>query len=319
MIRFTIFYIALQLLTIGCGEHDEKESKASNLELLDAKRKIYLELSSATLDEDGWILTKECDSLLHTSLYYFGGGSSDILKAQDEDGRFWRRPGRDCLAKGGSKSSLSRDMMLGAMIAIWKAKDLSTIEKAISYVEKTGSMGEHDGSLDGRNRVSASPAFEALMYELRDQLGGKYSSKQEIPQAYFPQKGYQAHLQALNIALMGMMSGKISTIQRNTLASQVEDDPNNAVYQALFHKYEDGDQTKAVEILLREDLFPADRLPTSKDRCNAYLFMHGEKESDWGACDKGETHPGHDLLFAAALILDYPTEMELAWRLIGQQ
>ena len=62
-----------------------------------------------------------------------------------------------------------------------------------------------------------------------------------------------------------------------------------------------GFQAKAVDILLREDLFPNERLPEANDRCISYLWMHGENDKDWLPCEGG-VHPGHDLLFAAHVI-----------------
>lgn len=296
------FWLALNIAS--CGSHKEKDSYAEKLDLLRAKRGVYLNLAKQVEDQDSWLLTDECDALLHTSLYNFGGAVVNIYRAQDEDGRWWRRPSRDCLSSGSSKSSISRDMILGALYVLWMHKNLDALERTLSYLSEAGSFGEHDGSLDGRNRVTSTPTFLALMYELRYSLGGSYSSYQEIPQTYFPVSGFAAHLQALNIQLLGMTKRSISTIQRNTLASQAEKDPNNELFLALFHAYEDGHQERAVDILLREDLFPSDKLPSSNERCAPYLWMHGEKDEDWLPCPSEEkTHPGHDLLFVSAIIL----------------
>jgi hypothetical protein len=304
MIRFLLFF-----LIASCAHTEARDSTDSDLiQTLHFKRELYINLQTEIRPDSSWILTEHCDALLHTALLVAGGSGTydDLFDARDNDGRWYRRPTKDCLGNG-SKSSISRDMLLGLMVAIWHEKDLAAIKELIIYGEEHDWIyGEHDGSLDGKSRVYANPSFQALMYTLRHALGGEYHVKQEIPQDYTPFKsGFTKHLTALIIHLMGEMNSELSKIEYNTIKSFAEADPNNALFWAIFKKYDDGDQSIAAEILLREDLFPSERLPTTLERCHPYLWMHGEpgNNDDWDPCPPQRIHPGHDFLFASSLIL----------------
>ena len=301
-----IFLVAT-LFLVGCkSDNKEQKSYSDRLDELKSKRDFYLEQTVTTQDQDGWIEAKKCDALLHNALYSVGGGTDyqNLFKARDDSGQWFRRPAADCLSSGGSKSTISRDMLLGLMIAILANRDLEAIDALVKYGEDNDfKMGENDGSLDGKNRVRATPSFQSLMYQVRANLGGQPNDKQKIPQDFTPfKKGFERHLAGLTILLRGLMRGGIDQIEQNTIRDYVKDDPNNALFWAIRNTFQEDDQAEAIGILLRQDLFPVDRLPTSSDRCNAYLWMHGEKPSDWDPCDKGETHPAHDFLFATWVI-----------------
>jgi hypothetical protein len=84
-----------------------------------------------------------------------------------------------------------------------------------------------------------------------------------------------------------------------TLRRYVEESPRNALMHALYHKYKDGDQSKTIAILMDETLFPSDRLPHPKDRCEEYLWQRDDLPKDWQPCDKQGVHDGVDFLLAA--------------------
>ncbi len=312
-------------LLYGCSvlERDNKPqpSKGADFAALSTKYASYMQLTQQAFDQDGWILTAKCDALLHTSLLATTEATDpDVLvKSRDENGRWFRRPSKDCLSSGSSKSSISRDMLLGLLhpVALFKLQDVA--EDLVRYAEENKwVMGEGDGSIDGTNRILLSPSFYNLMVDTRDftknSLDGRparsvdeedESAEEGDPYALSGSNvRFTDHLDALAIELRGTIYGGITDYELGLIKTDRDADPNNALYHAIYSKYTDGNQKKAVDILLREDLFPSDRLPTSADHCVDYLWMHGEKEKDWGPCDKGETHPGHDFLFVARIILE---------------
>jgi len=324
---YKTFCVLIIFCVTGCHwfkrENEPKPSNSADFDALRAKYELYKELTPKTFDDDGFILTEHCDALLHTSLLATTGviPFDDLLKARDSDGRWFRRPSKDCLSTGSSKSSISRDMLLGLMHAIMILKEKKVINELTKYAsDKNWVMGEHDGSIDGKNRVLLTPGFYNLMIDLRDWLHGSLDivppeeeemeqEREDIPLTDEELKlvmgvRFTDHLDALSNEIRGTIYGGLTDAELDSIKRDLKEDPNNALYSALVSKYTNGNQKHAVDVLLREDLFPADRLPTSAERCNEYLWMHGEKPKDWGPCDEGQTHPGHDFLFVARIILE---------------
>jgi hypothetical protein len=272
--------------------------KRSNL--IVEKAKTYVSLNEEMKPNQG-IMKGDCDWLLHNAIAYLSGiGTYEtILSAQDDDGRLWRTPERDCLSSGRSKSTVSGDMVLGFILATTVKGHHAALEKFIEHAEQSEwFIGDHDGSLDGQRRVSISSQLQALAYRARHFLTGEKHWKMDVPTVYSPVKGFQAHLQTLTILTNAIVNKGMTQVEVNTLKSQLENDPKNALFAAILARFTDGDFAVAQKVLLDESLFPSDRLPSAKDRCVSYLWMHGEKPSDWTGC-KGHEHHGHDLTFAS--------------------
>jgi hypothetical protein len=105
----------------------------------------------------------------------------------------------------------------------------------------------------------------------------------------------------LNARILGGMSKK--NVDR--LRRHAERQPRNAIFQAAYHLYSDGNQSAAIGILNDDKLFPHDRLPTKADRCAEFIFSKDEStEKDWIPCpEEGSVpHSGTDLLFALLII-----------------
>jgi len=94
------------------------------------------------------------------------------------------------------------------------------------------------------------------------------------------------------------MRGGISEADYELLRIYQNESPNNALIKALYHKYKDGNQDETIAILLNTSLFPEDRLPNAKDRCEEYLWQRNPGP-DWQPCDSNKIHDGVDFLFAA--------------------
>jgi len=311
--------ILLLVLTSGCSYFDRSnepnDSNNIDFEALQKKFDAYLELSQVTKDENGWI-TDKCDALLHTALYAVAGGTEhkNLLKGRNSSGQWFRRVSMDCLSGGGSKSTISRDMLLGLAVSIAVAKDLDTISELLDYARAHDfRMGDNDGSIDGVNRVYLTPTLYSLLLGVEDYIEDKRPEVMEFITHEDNQKtellreyGFGDHLDVLSIFLKGYINAGITNAEKERLGILVGLDPNNALIHAVKSKYQDGNQVAAYNILMREDLFPSDRLPDSSDHCTDYLWMHGEDEiDDWSPCnDRNDIHPGHDFLIAAWIILD---------------
>ncbi len=72
------------------------------------------------------------------------------------------------------------------------------------------------------------------------------------------------------------------------------------------HLYSDNDQKDALVVLLDDSLFPNDRLPTTRNRCEPYLFQRDDTGDDWRPCaGKIKIHDGIDYLMAFATMTNF--------------
>lgn len=300
-----------------------------DLPQLRVKYEKYLELSKAELDNSSFTKPK-CDSLLFTSLYAAAGGNVNVFQAEKLPGEWHRHPGFECYP-GDSKSSISKDMFTGLLQLIWAKRDHAAIERLVDYGNAHDwLMGEAINDTERYSRTKVLGPFKATFYELRFRLGGADSDVRKIPHVWDPNlKGFERHLEILDQLLRGMMIGGINDLQLAYLKKVANDEPHNALYQAIYHKFKDGDQSRAAALLLNTKLFPEDSLPTNDNYCTEYLYQRdefatifhaipcettegmkacvkttSEKNPDWLPCpNKRETHNGVDFLFAAAVAL----------------
>jgi len=157
--------LALIILLVSCRTPAQKATGPRLDELLE-KVKLYIALAEETKDADGWILPGDCDGLLHNSLAYLGGlvTYEALQQAEQAPGKWTRTPQADCLSTGRSKSTISRDMLLGVVAAAVNEGDLQTLKDLRQYAKDNNFiMGEHDGSIDGRWRVFMTPTFYKLL------------------------------------------------------------------------------------------------------------------------------------------------------------
>lgn len=290
------------LFSTACGKHKEKET-TNPTKALEAKYETYLNLIPTQIDEygfiDGFNNHDRCDSLLWTSLYGVAGGSVDINQAEVQPGEFERNPSGTC-------TSISRDMLIGVFHYIWHTHNLNMIEAMIDYGEGRGFEMNSQSEGDGANILT--PDLIATMYEMRYRLGGADSVARYFAQSFWfgNQTGYLAHIQDLHILLRGLMIGSVTDNELELLKQHSMDNPQNAVYAAIYHKFSDGIQDQAINSLMNETLFPSNSLPTSSNYCaDPYLFERDSNTVDWQPCpEENYTHSGVDFEFASAITLN---------------
>jgi hypothetical protein len=299
LLSFLFFILAL----VGCGPKAKPESTTHSVELREAvieKTKLYLSLGKTVQDEAGFVMYEACDSLLFSGLYGAGGGVVDLRAARDESGMWHRRPLAypECYGES-SKSTISRDMMLGVLWYIWETQDLELAEELFAY-GKTHEWIMGDGNLW---RIYFTPGLQATLAELIYRLGGPdYYAYRAIPQSYSRNVDYAAHLDVLHILLRGELTGKLEKSAKDVLEYNFKRESKNALFSYAWHRYSDGNQDDTYALLLNEAWWPSDRLPTSADRCEGWLLQRDEGE-DWAPCDDDKTHSGGDFLFVAKLLL----------------
>jgi hypothetical protein len=268
---------------------------------------------------------EDCDGLLWNALYQIATGHAGIEKWEGEPGHWFRKPKveRDehgaCFYRdeegepvdNGSKAENSRDMFLGLFNWIWDRQDLGKAQDIASYGRNASPpwfMGDGMNFFVRESTTAFRPSFLGTFFELVYQLGGEDNLARKYP--YTPSSrvnGFQLHLMVLHTLFRGQIMGGISDFELEKLEEASNKQPENAFYSAAYHYFKDGDQTHATNLLLDESLWPADRLPTSAERCSDYIYQRDydrdEPGGDWAPCpEENRTFPGTGLMFTFKVI-----------------
>lgn len=298
------FFLLLCLMTMSCGGKGQKspEKTVTDITPLIKKFVVYKELTREYANQFDGFVSDSCDSLLFSGLYAATDSSKvDLSLALDESGKWHRRP----LSLGpcypdNSGSEISRDMFIGLFWGIWRAKNLSLAEQIAEYGEANNwIMGEGDVS-----RTALSPALASTLYKMIASLGGKrHESKEIFPIVFDKVKGFEAHLQVLHMLLRAQIDGGAEPEYIKAFKYHAERQPENALFQAAYHRYEDGDYSVPMGVLMDETHWPINRLPDGREHCEFWLWQR-DNGDDWEPCDAPK-HSGADWIFAYQVIRGY--------------
>lgn len=272
----------LILLFVSCGKHEPKKPTQVNPDVV-AKAELYKSL------QKGWAHGVGCDSLGFTALCKLSGGCGDVVitDAEGEPGRWYRNPGKECYPNS-SKSDISKDMFVMLLPYLYASDDKQNIQEIYDY-------GQKNGWVMGRGYLSRTLLTPPLIF-LLEQMLGRWGVESDIKET--TKAGFEKHLDAIYLINKWMVNKSIDSLQLAQIQKYKDENPSNALMQAIYHKFTDGDQSDAIAILLDESLFPRDRLPTAKDRCEEYLWQRNYGD-DWKPCDSDKIHDGVDFLIAA--------------------
>lgn len=306
-------------------------------ELLD-KADLYSKLTVENLDKYGFISEDTGDSLLFTSLLH-SSISNNLLKnciinSEAKPGMFYRHPslipdkwiGQDA-------STTSKDMTIGLLWWIWTYKQKDVAEQIMSYLKnnyyKLGDYTPHTDPETIAKWVNSYPDYVPLklrtwmaineplsrilycpnlLASVMYKIGGKFSLWSLAPDINVTGlTDFEAHLQALGIALRGELRGYITLGEAEILKLQHRRQPENALFSALLALYVDPKAIAWVDITLGcKKYFPEDRLPTNKDRKCHWLWEkdYDTEEKEWepDTTTPLQIYSGGDYLFIIRLL-----------------
>lgn len=300
---------AFLALAFSCSATHKPIAPIGNIAPIKAKRLEYCDLSWPEYFNQAYV-DGECDSLLFTSLRGIGCNDIDIEAFQGAAGQWFRSPTHDCLETHGADSDISKDMLLGLANYLWWSRDEKNANALIEYgLKHYWVMGRSENVCVGFTKCLMPPELINNFYNIRSLIktGAPYSGRFVDTIFGFmtrkPQKGFLAHLEVLHILLNGSLYGYVTQSEYTELKTQATREPHNALFQAAWHLYSDGDQTIATALLMDESHFPSHKLPTNKNYCSGYLYQRDEAPFNWQPCDnEREKHYGTDLIFAAAVL-----------------
>lgn len=302
-----IKYLALILLIVSCGTVNPKKGVQTSVDLyskLQEKSGLYQSLLDRNdhRDSNGFIMTDKCDSLFFSGLLSAVTKDINILAARDEDGVWYRRPNKDCGPDfGNSRSTISRDMILGLYFYLWYNKDLDTAIDLMEQLRNNLYFLPGDGT---PGELFMIPSMMRTLADIIKGLGGpKYDLELAYPVSLSSDGGYIAHLTVWHIFLRGEINGKISDANFKLLKMHAKRQPKNPLFQAVYHKYLDGNYNSVIHLLLDENEYPSHQLPSTEEHCDSWPIQRDYSEKDWGPCSPYEEHTGAELVILYNLIL----------------
>lgn len=296
--------LLLFLLITACGRlpHSSRPTAISPDSDLALRAAEYRDLLPSVVDPYGFADVAHCDSTTFSGLLGASGVAVDLLAAELAPGKWLRRPTAypECWANGESRSTISRDALLSVIWFAWDRGDLAVLERLWDFGMSRGwKMG--DGRLHGADTL-ANSNIVALLARAMYALGGRPAAwALAILPIWTPDVvGYERHLQVAQIALWGEIVGHIPVGAAELLAQHATAQPWNPVMRAASDRWLG---TNLSNQPLDKRLWPEGRLPTSADRCSAWVAMNDKDENGWLSCpSEDETHTGGELLFAVRIL-----------------
>jgi hypothetical protein len=286
---------ALIPLLFACGKVPTDDPPYQPDSPLAEKLHLYQSLSDVVRDPHGFVDADHCDSLLFSSLASFHK-QIDIWSARDADGQWFRTPDHDCYPKR-SDSSISRDMLLGALWYAWIHQERAIPESIYAYaIEHHMVMG--DGV---PTRTLMSVGLLATTAQMIFRLGGTDHIERTFSVTWLPgTSGFQRHVAAWHILLRMRLYDQIEESALQRLKDFAAAEPENPLYA-----YGAGDLERVGMLFSNARFYPVDRLPTSADRCEAWLIQRDHDSPGYQPCPKeNRTHSGGELLSIGYLITE---------------
>jgi len=288
----------LLIFIISCGTLiPEGKPKVDYTSILQTRYDSYVDRIDSFRDIDGFVDVGHCDSLLFSGL--LGTALSVNLEAAEErDGRWLRRPVAypECYENGKSRSTISRDGLMGVMHWAYSNKRVDVLERIWEYGEaRDWFMG--DGRLKGADTYF-NVQYRGLLAHLLYALGGsEHPYYMALAGVGSPCETYTCHLQVLYLDLLGQAKGGLSQSQVDTLVTTSEKYPDNPYFKYMAAKYTNGDIAPVVDMLL--SLYPA----SGPTQCEFWPIQQNG-ENYWRKC-KGAAikNVGADFLFLANKIM----------------
>lgn len=255
----TIFF-----LIFGCGhitKHDAKDTKPDErMTQLETKyQEVYQSVEGLLELDTGWPSNTDCDGTLWAGLSCSLGFPTKIELAEYSPGEIHRRPFKACWNETegdvGSKSTISKDMILGYSTCLWKRKDLKAFQRLADYGEKNEFVMGKPIQLVSRVLLSGNGIglLGRSIYVLSSGTDDRYYRRVGF---LFPkvEQDFERHLQVQGILLQDQVDSSYDLISINgemldRLLENVALEPNDFLFAAALGRFT-GDQSKTLTLLL---------------------------------------------------------------------
>jgi len=299
-------YLLMLPALAACGaEKADDRPPAAAPARLEATAQAYLDLLPEVAGPAGFIDTDHCDSLQHSALIAAAGAPVDVTAAEVEPGRWLRRPASlpECWAAGESRSTITRDQLLGVYWYAWTVKDARIVHDLWAFGEANKwRMG--DGRLSGLDTLMTYNDI-LLLARLCDALDADCGANHRAWNFFPPMwsgtlQGFERQLEVLRIMLLWEIEGYPSFGAVDRLTRHASEARWNPLFVAALAARGLADPAQ-VDQRLEAAGYPTDRLPSSADWCSEWLV---ETEEGSKPCpEEDRKHSGGEVLFMRRLFL----------------
>ena len=301
--RNLLTLLLLALLT-ACAQPGEPSPEPEYYSKLEDMRAYWLENLNKHQDIQGFLHTEHCDSLLWSGLASVGGADVNLLAAQGEPGQWYRRPLSypECFQNGYSRSTISRDMLLGLLWATVPMLDNQALDILVPLYDygKEHNWRMGDGRLAGADTLFP-PAYIALLADLLYARG--YTPGDVRAWTLYPNnvdadcKAYVCHVNVLRHYLRHKVSG--ASLDREGLAKIADRYPQNPLFQ-----YVAGRTQRAIRTLIGAyNTHIGDiNAPYYVPFCEEWPMQENGGPENWARCVDGKD-TGGGFLFLSWLML----------------
>jgi hypothetical protein len=282
---------------------DEETERRAALESMHKKMQSkairYKKLIAKQTDEYEWIGSK-CNGLFWNSLYSTLGGWAPITEAQSSPGKWEFHPSKSC--KGKETSSTINELNLSALLLYaYKTGDRKILEDLVDYGEKNNwLMGESVDAETGWRDTKIKDNLQNTIYMAREKILG-LKPPANLPEWVAPNISPKTPVfyPSFELFVRVQIRGSAELEEIEWIRTQTRRHPNNGFLQAFNSLVSGGDFKQAMDIGLNTKYFPAKSLPSTKNRCDEFLFMD---TSEPKPCSPYGVHPGLDFLFLEAIV-----------------
>lgn len=247
-------YLLVVLFLFGCGSRPSSTSPSpsARTQLMVAYNDRLAVFKTATAAHlAGWPSDTNCDGALWAGAARRAGADwVDIAQALQDDGRPTRRPSADC-AEDESAATTSPDMMLGIILGLEAAKDVTSLEQMFQYgLSHTWIMGSPAYRID---RVLLRPNGISLLARTIAFLsaGASIHEERAIPIVYTPGvEDFAVHLLFLS-TLVHHDLGDDSVVHEAVVQAVCRANATDALGQAVC-----GNGPGAAGLLLGDYVYP---------------------------------------------------------------
>jgi hypothetical protein len=255
------------ILLVSCGhfkKHEStKPSASTNLDEVRVKREaVKLDVASSLDPLTGWPSANDCDATLWGGLACSVGLPVNIKLAEYAPGEIHRRPFKACWNEiegdVGSKSTISKDMLLGYTSCLWAQKDLAGLQALANYGEAHDWLMGKPTDQIGRVLLSGNGVglLGRMVYVLSNSTDDRYYRRTGY---LYPTVtlDYERHLQTHGILLQDEVDQayNLTAINSEMLDRLLENytfDPLNPLFAAALAKFT-GDYGIAINLLMADD------------------------------------------------------------------
>lgn len=249
VVAFLCLWLVIEIA--GCAHDDQGDEESLGM-TASAKRDLIVSQIPEVQDKYGFVGTR-CDGTTFTALLMaFSSVEVNIGLAETEPGK-WSRHVEPCYPDA-SQSETSLDVYL--MVLHWLLS-MPDRQAASNVLARIIERGESSGWIMGQGPVKFTNilVLVPLIMEMEGLFKGNAKSELTVAESSdsIPiLTGHKGHIAAFIILLHGRIAGHVTTAELLLLEQMAGDSPRNPIYQAIYHRFKDGDQSALEDIIIND-------------------------------------------------------------------